>query len=152
MRGLTMPRRKPSSIAIHEAAHAVVAWALGSKVDRITLGPKPGHGLTVTRTFRYRGCSKPDPVVVACIQTAGYVADLLWNGAVSGRLPAEDYVNWKREGVGKWGHWVVRDWLMPVLRARRRQVMRVARALDERGTLTGKEFLKVIEKWEVRRV
>ncbi len=72
-------------VALHEAAHAVVAEKLGCRVDVVKL-TRNDRGLC-----RYRTPKRPDPLVLAMIAMAGHAADVEWSGLRVGLVPVDDH-------------------------------------------------------------
>ncbi len=134
--------------ALHEAAHAVVAHALGQRVTRLWLVQRPAHALRDTRGYTEivypKRHGRVDPFARTVVCLAGHEAEHRVYGRPITALPLGDLRDIEAIGVGEkslnLAGWLTRRyvrWHLPAIR-------RVAVALRERGALGRRQFLAAL--------
>ncbi len=128
--------RGPSATAVHEAAHAVVAYILGYKVLEIVVLPdKSGYCRILFRSPWKNEC----PITATNILIAGHEAEVLWRGRKLTSMPASDLKMLQRLGVSWTGINIQRDKLRKFLRNWKRTIFTVAVMVDK-GPVSGRKF------------
>ncbi len=127
---------RPSHTALHEAAHAVVAYILGYKVKEIVVNPDgTGHCLVLFRVGRGAEC----PITRANIFLAGHEAEVLWCGRKLTQMPRDDLKMTMRLGISWTGINILREPLGDFLRRWKKTIWEVA-AMADKGRVTGRRF------------
>ncbi len=137
----------PSSLAIHEAAHAVALWLQAIPVHQIILGDPKGHCLFSI---------DPDSPAFLVALLSGVAAEVLIFGrfedsgaggdmeratALASKLDPKNPVGIIDDFTRRWG---------PRLRAELPRIIRLAEALDSQGWLCGRDVQAILERGEHR--
>lgn len=131
------------TVAVHEAAHAVVAHRMGERVQQLHLvRAKPMEGWTKIDYGVRRG--RRDPITFAVIALAGHEAEHRFYGRPIGLLPPGDFkavidVGCSNKSANLVG-WLARQhvkWF-------ERDIRRVQKELLRRGSLTRRQFLAAL--------
>ncbi len=123
----------------HEAAHAVVAHALGFKVLRIKITSE-STGFTET----YHSEKTPCPMMLGMVAMAGKCADRLWHRLGRGWFPEADLRTVKRLGYSWRAIATLEALAMAQVHEHAETIDRVARELKKRD-LTGRELIALIK-------
>lgn len=133
---------KPSSTAVHEAAHAVVAYILGYKVLEIVVRPdRSGYCNIRFRAPRNKRVkwNAECPITMANILMAGHEAEVLWCGRPLTSMPSSDLGDLKKLGISWTGINIQREQLRKFLKKWKVTLFTVARMADK-GRITGRKF------------
>ncbi len=131
---------KPSTVALHEAAHAVVAYLSGVRVLEVVITGE-GTGFCNVSAVGRKACV----IVDACITIAGHEAEVLWCGRDVTIMPLGDLTDLSRMKLSWTGCGIVRRSVSACLKNWKRTVWEVARELDNRGRLTERRFVGIIK-------
>lgn len=134
-------RRVISRTARHEAAHAVIAEACGVRVKWVTIVPAEDYAGLCEYDRRF----KRGPLIQGVIAMAGTAAEQLWHGRRYTNVHRYDWQTVNRLDVFHGQDWgLLQDMTRIIVRQRKRQIDRIARALMKRGTLTGDEVRELL--------
>ncbi len=127
---------RPSHTALHEAAHAVVAYILGYKVKEIVVNPDgTGYCTIFYRIGRHKEC----PITMVNILLAGHEAEVLWCRRKLTEMPSGDLRMIAGLGVSWTGINIQRDPLRKFLRRWKKTIWEVA-AMADKGRIAGRHF------------
>jgi hypothetical protein len=144
---LNIPELLPPhlAVAVHEAAHTIVARELGFTVTRVQISEKDGYLPGGNSTVAFEGATDDDRLLVTM---AGPAAE--WIYPLGYTRDSDENKIWSRPGMTKSRYDAYFTDACRILEAREADVLRLADALDARGELSGAEIESVLSGVNVR--
>lgn len=134
-------RQSRRSVAIHEAAHAVIGEIVGAPAQWLVIKSNV-VGQTATAYRHRRG--KVDPFARAVVLLAGHEAEVRLCGRPMHLLPRHDYETAQKLGLSDASINAIGWMTRRLVRREVKTIRRVARALLHTGRINRKQFLAAL--------